>query len=93
MFSDCVFFWLVLWNIITQLFVSHMSAGGSGGAEKIVKMTNRALCFCLFLTENVIMVRESDEAFVEMWVEQRGNVQPTLCSSSITITRLIPYIA
>lgn len=49
MFSDCVFFWLLLWNIITQLFVSHMSAGGSGGAQRIVKMTDSALCFSSFL--------------------------------------------
>ena len=71
----------------------HVCRRRRRGAEWIVKMTNRALCFCLFLTENVIVVRESDEAFVEMGVEQRGNVQPTLCSSSITITRLIPNIA
>lgn len=48
--------------------------------ERIVKMTNDALCFCLFWRKHaqcgVIMVRDSEEeAFVEMWVEQRGDMR------------------
>lgn len=64
-------------------------------------MTNDALYFCLFLEIKhaqcgVIMVHDSEEAFVEMWVEERGNMRKSSAYSmqpSITITCLILNIA
>lgn len=51
-FPDSLFFWLDLWNIIARLRVSHISAEG-GSIERIVKMTNYAVCFRLLWGGNM----------------------------------------
>ncbi len=54
--------------------------------------------FCVFIFKGkhaqygVIMARDSEEAFVEMWEEKRGDTQPTLRNTSISITCLITNI-
>lgn len=61
-------------NITTQLSVSHISAGG-GRIERIVKMTNHALCLCVCPGRKQaqfgdIMVGDAEENFFfEVWVE------------------------
>lgn len=79
MFSDSLLLWLDLSNIITQLFVSNISAGGSG-ISRIVKMTKDALCFSLLWRENRHSVASlwcvtQKKHLLKMWVEQRGDTQ------------------
>lgn len=92
-----LFFLAWIYEMLLRSFQPPISARG-GGVARHASTTSDAFGICLLWRVNIsivasLCVRDSEATFAEMWVEQRGNIQPPLCNTSITTTRLSLNIA